>query len=307
MTKKLIQVEGREIRITGGRLRTAQLEGDFYQFLSDPEPVIAALRAMPDRPDLFTFMQSLADTTPKYKYHMEWDNMAVIRVTTFEEWWNKQILSVPRNRMKQAGKRGVELREVPFSEELVRGIKKIYDETPVRQGRQFPHYGEDFDSVYRAEATFLDHAIFLGAYFGGELIGFIKLVADEEWNQAGMMNILSMISQRDKAPNNALVAEAVRACANHGISNLVYYRFAHGKRERDSVSDFKTNCGFKRVDVARYYVPLTVWGRAALRLGMHHRLRDRLPESVGERLRELQKRWYNRKNPTEKANLGNQT
>jgi hypothetical protein len=307
MTKQLIEVEGREIRITGGRLRTAQLEGDFYQFLKDPEPTIAALRAMRKGPDLFTFMQSLQDTTPKYPFHMEWDNMAVIRVTTFEEWWNKQILSVPRNRMKQAGKRGVVLRETPFNEELVRGIKKIYDETPVRQGRPFPHYNEDFDSVYRAEATFLDHAIFLGAYLGDELIGFIKLVADEEGNQAGMMNILSMIGQRDKAPNNALVAEAVRACANHGISNLVYFRFAHGKRERDSVSDFKTNCGFKRVDLPRYYVPLTAWGSAALKLGLHHRLRDRLPEPVSERLRELKKKLYSWKDSSQKAGAEGQT
>jgi hypothetical protein len=301
MAKQSIEVEGREIRITGGRVRIAQLEGDFYQFLKDPEPTIAALRAIPNRPDLFTFMQSLADTTPKYKYHLEWDNMAVIPVTTFEQWWNKQILSVPRNRMKQAGKRGVVLREVPFSEELVRSIKKIYDETPVRQGRPFPHYNEDFDSLYRAEATFLDYTIFLGAYLGEELIGFIKLVADEEWKQAGMMNILSMISQRNKAPNNALVAEAVRACENHGISNLVYYRFAHGKRERDSVSDFKTNCGFKRVDVPRYYVPLTPWGHVALKLGLHHRLRDRLPESVAERLRALQKKWHSGKDSTQKT------
>jgi hypothetical protein len=122
-----------------------------------------------------------------------------------------------------------------------------------------------------------------------------------------MMNILSMISQRDKAPNNALVAEAVRACANHGISNLVYYRFAHGKRKADSLSDFKTNCGFKRVDVPRYYVPLTAWGHAALRLGLHHRLRDRLPEPVGEKLRELQKKWHSRKESKEKAGAESKT
>jgi hypothetical protein len=191
------------------------------------------------------------------------------------------------------------IREVPFSEELVRGIQNIYNETPVRQGRRFPHYGEDFETVYREEATFLDDAVFLGAYLGEELIGFIKLVMDEQRTQAGMMNILSMIGQRDKAPNNALVAEAVRVCAERGIPNLMYFRFVHGKRERDSVSDFKTNCGFERVDVPRYYVPLTAQGHAALRLGFHHRLRDRIPESVAGKLRDLQKRWYNRKNQTQ--------
>ncbi|UWZ86930.1 hypothetical protein [Occallatibacter riparius] len=303
MKRDLIEVEGLEIRITGRRLRTAQLEGDFYQFLKDPESVIAALRATPDRPDLFTFMQSLADVTPKYKYPMEWDNMAVISVSTFDHWMNHQISAKPRNQMRLAAKRGVELREVPFSEELVRGIKRIYDETPVRQGRMFPHYKEDFESVYAAEATFLDRAIFLGAYLGEELIGFVKLVADEDWNQVGMMNILSLISQRDKAPNNALVAEAVRTCANRGIPNLVYFRFAQGKRQRGGVIDFKLHCGFRRVDVPRYYVPLTPWGRAALRLGLHHRLRDRLPEGLSEKLKELQKRWHEQRT-LEKASIG---
>jgi hypothetical protein len=304
--KQLIEAAGREINISGGRLRVAKLEADFYHFLSDPEPVIAALRRVPNRPDLFTFVQGAADPTPRFKYHMEWDNMAIIRVSTFEHWWSHQILSVPRNRMKQAGKKGVVIREVPFSDELVRGIRNIYNETPVRQGRRFPHYGEDFETVFREEATFLEDAVFLGAYLGEELIGFIKLVMDEQRTQAGMMNILSMISQRDKAPNNALVAEAVRVCAARGIPNLMYFRFVHGKRERDSISDFKTNCGFERVNVPRYYVPLTAWGHAALRLGFHHRLRDRIPESVAARLRDLQKRWYNRKNPSQNMSAGTQ-
>jgi len=256
---------------------------------------------LPDRPDAFTFMQGLEDTTPRYKYRMEWDNLAVVPVTTFENWWEKQIQSLGRNRAKQAGKRGVVLREVPFSDELVRAIWAIYNETPVRQGRRFPHYGKDYETVYQEEATFLDGAVFVGAYLGEELIGFVKLVMDEHRVQAGMMNILSMIKHRDKAPNNALVAECVRALAKRGVPNLVYFRFVHGKRERDSVSDFKARCGFKRVDVPRYYVPLTPWGRTALQLGLHHRFVDRLPEALGEKLRELRSRWYNRKNQSEKA------
>ena len=304
---QLVEVAGREIRINGGRLRVAKLEADFYHFLSDPEPVIAGLRKLRNRPDLFTFLQGAADATPRFKFPMEWDNMAIIRVSTFEHWWNHQISSVPRNRMKQAAKKGVVIREVPFSEELVRGIRNIYNETPVRQGRPFPHYNEDFETVYREEATFLDDAMFLGAYLGEELIGFVKLVMDEQRTQAGMMNILSLISQRDKAPNKALVAEAVRVCAARGIPNLMYYRFVHGKRERDSVSDFKTNCGFERVDVPRYYVPLTAWGHAALRLGLHHRLRDRIPEPVAAKLRDLQRKWHNRKSHSEKLSAGTQS
>jgi hypothetical protein len=61
------------------------------------------------------------------------------------------------------------------------------------------------------------------------------------------------------------------------------------------------------VDVPRYYVPLTAWGHAALRLGLHHRLRDRLPEPVGEKLRELQKKWHSRKESKEKAGAESKT
>ncbi|HEY2856838.1 MAG TPA: hypothetical protein VGJ21_00305 [Terracidiphilus sp.] len=301
MAKHLMEVAGREIRITEGRLRLAQIEADLYHYLADPEPLIAALRALPNKPDVFTFTQSPVDRTPHYSYRMEWDNLAVIPITTYDNWWGKQINSLAKNRARQAGKRGVVLREVEFSDELVRGIWKIYNETPVRQGRKFPHYGKDFETVYRAEATFLDASVFLGAYLGDELIGFVKLVMDEQRTQAGMMNILAMIQHRDKAPNNALIAQAVKSCAERNIPNLVYWRFAHGKRVRDSVSDFKTRNGFVRVEIPRYYVPLTPWGSAALKLGLHHRFVDRLPEPVSEKLREMRNRWYNRKNRAESA------
>ncbi|HWG21595.1 MAG TPA: hypothetical protein VG225_13780 [Terracidiphilus sp.] len=291
-----MQVEDEEIRITGGRLRIARLESELYRYLSDPAPMIHALRNLPKRPDIFTFTQSVVDTAPHYPYRMEWDNLAVIPITTYQHWWDKQIVSIARNKAKQAAKKGVVLREVPFSDELVRGIHQIYNETPIRQGRPFPHYGKAFETVYREEATFLDRSIFIGAYLADELIGFVKLVVDPSGVQAGMMNILSMIRHRDTAPNNALIAQSVRACADRGIPNLVYWRFVHGKRERDSVSDFKSRSGFQRVNLPRYYVPLTAWGSAALLLGFQNRLVDRIPEPVSEKLRELRAKWYKRRN-----------
>jgi hypothetical protein len=52
--------------------------------------------------------------------------------------------------------------------------------------------------------------------------------------------------------------------------------------------------GFQRVDLPRYYVPITNLGRLALQFGLHHRLVDRIPESVATKLRELRKAWYRR-------------
>jgi hypothetical protein len=286
---------GKELRVRGRMLRIAELDGDKYRYIDDPRPIIEALRKENARIDLFTFMQRLPETTPKFDYPMEWDNLAVISVSTYDQWWNEQIGFKARNKAKQAAKKGVVVREVGFDECLVEGIWEIYNECPVRQGRRFTHYGKDVQTVYREEATFPDSSIFLGAYFDDKLIGFVKLVYDEMQKQAGLMNIVSMIKHRDKAPTNALVAEAVRVCADRGISYLVYSNFAYGSKQKSSITDFKERNAFKRVDLPRYYVPLTSLGSVALRLQLHRPLVSHVPESIAAKLREARDSWYNRK------------
>ncbi|PYT34520.1 MAG: hypothetical protein DMG58_04800 [Acidobacteria bacterium] len=291
----MISVCGRDIQIKGRLLRIARLDADKYQFMDDPEPMLNSLKQCGVRIDLFTFTQRLPETSRKYAYPMEWDNLAVLPVSTFDHWWTHQIRFKARNKAKQAEKRGVTFREVPFDKALVEGIWKIYNECPVRQGKPFRHFGKDLETVHKEEATYLDSSIFIGAFLGDSLIGFVKLVSDETGTQAGLMNIVSMIQHRDKAPTNALVAQAVRSCAERGIPYLVYSSFAYGKKQKDSLSDFKEANGFERVDLPRYYVPLTRVGSAALRLGLHHRFVDRLPEPVAAKVREFRNAWYNRK------------
>ena len=46
---------------------------------------------------------------------------------------------------------------------------------PSGRGRPSGHYQKDFQSVKGALATYLERSVFLGAYFQGELIGFMKL------------------------------------------------------------------------------------------------------------------------------------
>lgn len=287
-----------DIRIAGRVLRIARLDADLYQFLSDPEPMIDRLRTCTERIDIFTFLQGLPETRPKYNYPMEWDNLAVLPISTFDNWWNKQIGYKARNKAKQAEKKGVVIREVEFDQKLARGIWEIYNESPVRQGRRFPHYGKDLDTVYKETATYLDSSTFIGAYLAEELIGFIKMVTDEEGVQAGLMNILSKMKHQDKAPTNAMLAQAVRSCAGREMVRLVYANYAYGNKQHDSLSDFKDRNGFQRVDLPRYYVPLTRFGSVALRMGFHHRLIDRIPESFAARLRGLRKQMYNRGVPS---------
>lgn len=292
---KALRFDNRELRITGRVCRIAHLDADDYKFLEDPELVLSELRRSKSRIDLFTFLQKLPDTSPRYAYPFEMDNFAVLSVSTFDHWWTKQIGFKARNKAKQAEKKGVVVREAPFDETLVNGIWQIYNECPVRQGRLFPHYGKDLDTVRKMSGTFLDSSIFIGAFDGERLIGFIKLTKDDSNTQAGIMHIVSLLQYRDKAPTNAMVAQAVRSCADRGIPYLVYSKFAYGKKSRSTLSDFKERNGFQRINLPRYYVPLTRWGSLAFTMGVHRSLLDLVPESVGEKLREARAAWYRRK------------
>jgi len=75
----------------------------------------------------------------------------------------------------------------------------------------------------------------------------------------------------------------------------VYSSFAYGKKQRDSISDFKERNGFQQIDLPRYYVPLSSIGWTAFRLGLHRRLVDHFPEPIVAKVRELRNAWYNRK------------
>lgn len=286
---------GRDLLVRGRLCRVAQMDADAYKFLDDPEQVISELRRCKTRFDLFTFLQKLPDTAPKYSYPFEMDNLAVLPISTFEHWWTQQIGFKARNKAKQAEKKGVVFREVPFDDELVRGIWTIYNECPIRQGRRFPHYGKSLEAVRKVSETFLDSSVFIGAFDGDQLIGFIKLTLDDTRSQAGIMHIVSLLQSRDKAPTNALIVQAVKSCANRGISHLVYSQFSYGKKLRSSLSDFKERNAFQRVDIPRYYAPLNRWGSLAYKMGLHQQFVERVPEPVAARLRELRTSWYQRK------------
>jgi hypothetical protein len=288
-----------EVFVQGRLVKIAHLDSDKYDSLDSPERLVADLRIAKAGVDLFTFMQIMPDTARKHDYHMETDNLAILPISTFDTWWNNQIRSFPRNRARQAEKKGVTLREVPFDDTLVVGLWEVYNETKVRQGKPNAHYGKDVATVGREAATFLDRSIFIGAFFEDKLIGFAKMVIDKAQCQASLMNIVAMVRHRDKAPTNALIAHAVRACADRKIPYLMYQNYIYGNKGEDTLTNFKEINGFQRVDLPRYYIPLTVAGKVALKYGLHHSLADKLPLAVASKLRQVRSAWYSRKRQSE--------
>jgi hypothetical protein len=286
-----VNIRGKEVKVRGKLIRIARI-AEGYEFLDDPAALIAALRESGRRVDLLTFTQRLCETTPKFAYPFEWDNLAAVRLTTFDEWFARQINRKTRNMIRKAERSGVTVREVPFDDALVAGISTINNETPIRQGRPFWHYGDDLETVRKENGTFQDRSIFIGAFLGDMLIGYAKLTSDERYGQAGLMQIVSMIGHRDKAPTNMLIAQAVRSCAERRIPFLWYARYSYRNKRPDTLAAFKQHNGFEQIDLPRYYVPLTPLGRAALRLGLQHSVTDRIPESWSEKARDIRNRWY---------------
>jgi hypothetical protein len=273
----------------GGFARILRLQNEFYDPIPDAKKLVnAVLESNEVSADIFTFVQDVARTEPKYDYHMEPSAQAILRLATYDHWWKKQISDKTRNMVRKAPKAGVEIRVVPFSDEVVNGIMEIYDESPLRQGRPFLHYKKGFAAIRASHITYVDRSEFIGAFYQGKMIGFIKLVHSDGFSN--LMQILSMVQHREKAPTNALIAKAVEICTQRQVPILHY-----GMWSRRSMGEFKIRHGFERVEVPRYFVPLTVRGRLLMSLGFHRPLKERLPETCVDKLVDVRSRFRSRK------------
>ena len=295
-------VDNHEISITGKKLRIASIRHDWNEDVEDPETMVKLLKKRPHKVDIFTFMQRLPESRPKYKYHMEWDNVAAIPIRSYDYWLKKQINQESRNKIRKAEKKGLRIVQVPFNEDLVKGIYEIYNETPIRQGKPFTHYGEDIETLTRIHETFLDHSYFIGAYFKDELIGFIKLVHAGRYIRT--MHLLAMIRHRDKAPMNGLLAKAIEICCQKEAPYLVYGQFTYGKLGSDSLMDFKRFNGFEHIILPRYFVPLTVRGEIAIKLNVHNGFINIAPKRLVKSGLAMRRKWYEMKQGLAEATRG---
>ena len=119
------QIDGRTVIATGKWLNLAVVRDEELiegETVSDPQSFVSGLKESGVDADIFTFVQKLGDTTPKYTYHLEWDNLAVIRITTFSEWWEKRVESSVRRAVRKAAKLGIVVKLAEFDDEFVRGI-----------------------------------------------------------------------------------------------------------------------------------------------------------------------------------------
>ncbi len=280
----VVSIDGRTVIFNGRWLKFATIHDEEWldgEPIKQPGRYVDALRNHQSKPDIFSFAAAEPESEPRFSGHIEWDNVAVIRTESYANWW-KSLSQESRRNVRIAEKRGATVKVVPFDDKLVAGIKGIYDETPVRQGRRFWHYGKDFETVKKENSTYLERSEFIGAFVNDELIGFIKMVYIGK--MARIMQILSKNQHFDKRPANAMIAKAVEVCSQKGMSYFAYCRYVYGNKRNSSVTEFKRRNGFEEFRFPRYYFPLTLKGRIALRLGLHLGVRNWIPEPVVEKL-----------------------
>jgi hypothetical protein len=289
------EVEGRIVIAVGKWLKEAAVRDEDLvegEIVADPESFILHLKEIGLKADLFTFPQKLPDSAPRYRYHLEWDNFAVIPITTFTNWWEQRVEASVRRAVRKAAKAGVVVRLAEFDDAFVRGIVNINNETPIRQGKPFWHFHKSFEGVKRENSTYAERNDFLGAYYLDELIGFIRLTYAD--SVANIVQILTMTKHYDKRPANALIAKAVEMCEKRGISYLLYNNYIYND-PKSSLTEFKRRNGFEQLLLPRYYVPLTTKGKIALGLGLHRGLTRRIPKPLFRQLLQIRSLWYERR------------
>jgi len=279
--------------ITGSWIKSATVHDEEWleTELINPEACVNQLREQGSelRPDLFSFTQKVSATVPRHTFPMEWDSLAAIRITTWQNWW-EQLPRETRKNVRRSEKRGVKIACEDFSDELVGEILQIQNECSVRQGRLYQHYGKSFDQVKRDHSGFAERSDFICARFENELIGFLKLV--DRGDVASIMQLNSQVAHYDKRPANALLAKAVEICETKGISYLTYGRFNYGNKDDSGLRDFKIRNGFENVLVPRYYVPLTPWGKICVKARLYRGLHQILPSSVIKAGVNIRAKWY---------------
>ncbi len=277
-----LNVDGKNIIIRGKWLKTAFIHDEEWLETEVGNPALC-VRTLKNqkadglRADIFTFAQKIPATIPKYPYPLEWDSIAVVPVTTFKNWW-VGLPQETRKNVRRSQKRGVEVRVKKLDASLLQDLVDLNNDSPLRQGKVFTHYGKTLDQVTKDQADFLDRSDYICAYAGQELIGVVKLVS--RGDVASILTFLPKARHHDKRPANALIAKAVELCEEKRMSYLTYGMFNYGNKRDTPLREFKIRNGFNEVLVPRFYVPLTMKGALSVRLKLHRGLLGLLPHSV---------------------------
>ena len=274
--KSILEVDKELEKLRTRKKASVRIAYNIQEYEKNLAPDAGFLEKLSERNiDVFTFLDRkwcCPIPNPPSTWIRSEDNVGLLEIKDYDGWWSK-VGKKTRNMVRRAEKSGVKVDVAQPNEKFVEGVWKIYNETPIRQDRAFPHYGEPLNTVAR-NISAAQNSTFIGAFLQEELVGFIQIIHGD--NIAVISQILSMQKHWDKSLNNALLAKAVQVCASNGERWVMYGRIGN----HPSLDKFKESNGFVKFPITRYYVPLTWKGRVAIRLGLHREFKDALPQSL---------------------------
>ncbi len=290
-------INGQPFVIEGGLVKTIELKYPWQEDLTDPENVISQLRAANKRVDILKFWQRIPDIEAKYPYYHEWHHPAAIPISTHEKWFKSQLNKNARNKVRRSAKKGLIVHQEQLTDELVHKIMGIYNDSPLRRGKRFWHYGKDFETVKCELLDDSTETTYVTAYVEEELIGFVKVLFYDRYARTTL--ILDKQSRRDIGCMNSMISKIVEICEDRKIPHFVYSFWRRGNH-----GQFQRSCGFEKHSVPYYYVPLSIRGKVTLMLNLHHGIRGWIPEKMMIYLLELRAKWYAKKYNTKAFQVG---
>jgi hypothetical protein len=294
VTVPSLKINGDSVVITGRWVKMAAVHDEEWseKEIACPELCVETLkdnRSQGLKADIFTFTQKPSAPAPRYSYPLEWDSVAVVHLKTFQDWW-QSLPQETRKNVRRSQKRGVVVKVMQFDDELIKGIADVNNDSPVRQGRRYTHYGKSLDEVRKDHSGFADRSDFILAYLDSQVIGFLKVVYRGE--VASILQLTPKASHHDKRPANAMLAKAIELCEARKISCLTYGMFNYGNKRDTPITEFKIRNGFVEVLVPRFYVPLTARGKLSMKLKLHRGILGILPPGVIAVGVAVRAKWY---------------
>ncbi len=295
ITVPALEVGEHVVVVKGKWIKIALLEhADWTEKeLQDPQQCISRLKeARRDglRADIFTFGRIPPATQAKHNFSAEVESIACLPTGDFQKWW-ESLPQETRKNVRRSQKRGVVVTVREMGDDLIHGLVDLNNDSPVRQGKPYTHYGKNFERVKEDQASFPGRSEFICAYVGEELVGYMKLVY--RGKTASILHLLPKASHQDKRPANALIAKAVEVCQAKGVTTLVFGKFNYGNKGDNPLREFKIRNGFEEVFVPRFYVPLTPWGRFCVKTKLYRGLVGILPKKALELAVGARTKWYN--------------
>ena len=280
--RRILEVDEELETLTSHRKIFFTIARSAKEYETDIVPTEKLIEKLRERgADIFTFIERkwcLEIPNPQKSWTRTEDNIGLLRVTSYDEWLRDIVKKTRHNMVRRAERFGIKTEIVEPDEEFAKGAWKIYNETPIRQNRAFPHYGVPLEAV-RQGIVASQNCTYIGAYLQSELVGFAQMVQGD--NIAILSQLLSLQKHWDKAVSNALIARAVKVCESKNIKWLMYGRM---ETAHPSLDSFKRHNGFFKFPLTRFYIPLTKKGRIAIKLGLHRDLKDALPKPIKYRL-----------------------